>query len=131
MADQKIIEEWLYAADQDFGFASSCLADIETTYFGFICFHFQQSAEKYLKAYVVAKKLKFAKIHDLDALRIYCLGTDLVFENIRDECIYLSDYYLETRYPPMIPSELSRSESKKAKEAAERIGQLVKNSLKL
>ena len=50
MADKRIVEEWLYTADQDFGFANSSLEDLETTYFGFICFHFQQSAEKYLKS---------------------------------------------------------------------------------
>ena len=79
----------------------------------------------------MAKGLRFVKIHDLDALRKICQAVDPVFEKIKDECIYLSDFYLESRYPPMIPSGLSRQESNMAKEAANKIGQMVRNSLKL
>lgn len=72
MIDKKIVEEWLKKAQDDFDFASSNLSDPQNTFFSQICFHFQQSAEKYLKAYIVANELVFKKIHDLSELLRIC-----------------------------------------------------------
>ncbi|MCK4291916.1 MAG: HEPN domain-containing protein [Planctomycetes bacterium] len=53
----EIAKEWIEKADEDYGFAR---VGIECTdYFGQICFHFHQAAEKYLKAFIVANELKF------------------------------------------------------------------------
>ena len=49
MVDKQIINEWLAEADEDFNFASVNL-DERDKFYGRICFHFQQAAEKYLKA---------------------------------------------------------------------------------
>lgn len=48
MVDRRLIIEWLAKADEDYGFASSVIKD--SVYYGQICFHYQQAAEKYLKA---------------------------------------------------------------------------------
>lgn len=56
MVDKRVINEWLVKAQEDFGFASSVLDD--STYYAQICFHFQQAAEKYLKAFIVANELE-------------------------------------------------------------------------
>lgn len=64
MVDKKVIKEWLNKADEDIGFALKNLEDKSNTFYSQICFHFQQSAEKYLKAYIVAYELQFKKIHD-------------------------------------------------------------------
>ncbi len=64
MADPLIVTEWLDKADEDFDFAEVNLR----TGNGFcaqICFHFQQAAEKYLKAYIIHKGLAFERVHDL------------------------------------------------------------------
>lgn len=58
MVNPKIVKEWLDKADEDFGFASSYL-DKEDQFFGQICFHFHQAAEKYLKTFIVANELEF------------------------------------------------------------------------
>jgi len=50
MADPQLVQEWLNRADEDFGCADSVIE--ESPYFAQICFHFQQAAEKYLKAYI-------------------------------------------------------------------------------
>jgi HEPN domain-containing protein len=47
MVDRRLIIEWLAKADEDYGFASSVIKD--SVYYGQICFHYQQAAEKYLK----------------------------------------------------------------------------------
>ncbi len=51
MAHKLVVLEWLFKADQDFGFAKTILS-YPREYYDQICFHFQQAAEKYLKAYI-------------------------------------------------------------------------------
>jgi HEPN domain-containing protein len=67
MVDRGIIREWLSKAEEDFQFANINLKE-KKPFFAQICFHFHQSAEKYLKAYIIANDLEFQKIHDLALL---------------------------------------------------------------
>ncbi len=60
MVDRQIIDEWLAKAESDFQFAEIVLAE-EKEYYDHICFHFQQSAEKYLKTFIIANNLGFEK----------------------------------------------------------------------
>lgn len=129
MVKRKIFAEWLQLADEDFGFASTNLEDSQSTYFGLICFHFQQAAEKYLKAFIVANKLPFSKIHDLDTLRRLCQKKSNEFVQVTDECIFLSDFYIQTRYPVIWPVGITRNDAVKAQKAAGKIAGLVKNLL--
>ena len=48
MVDREIINEWRTKADDDFEFARINFEE-EKPFFAQICFHFHQSAEKYLK----------------------------------------------------------------------------------
>jgi HEPN domain-containing protein len=63
MRKNKIFREWLIKAEEDFGFARIALR--ETKYYAQICFHFNQAAEKYLKAFIIANHLEFRPIHNL------------------------------------------------------------------
>ena len=67
MTNKEIVQEWLAAADDDFHFALINFKEGKT-FFAQICFHPQQSAEKYLKSYIVAHELEFRKIHELPLL---------------------------------------------------------------
>jgi HEPN domain-containing protein len=49
MVDSKVITEWVEKANEDLEFARINLNE-NRPFFAQICFHFQQSAEKYLKA---------------------------------------------------------------------------------
>lgn len=66
----EVAREWLEKADEDFGFASTSIEG--TDFFAQICFHFQQAAEKYLKAFIIANKLKFRPVHNLLELLEIC-----------------------------------------------------------
>lgn len=129
MADRKVVDEWLRLADEDFGFAVSNLDDPATSYFAPICFHFHQAAEKYFKAFIVAHNLVFEKIHDLDVLRARCEANEPRFAESRDACLFLNDFYVETRYPIIVPVVMTREEAEGAKRAAEQIRSLVKELL--
>lgn len=129
MADKKIVNEWLILADEDFEFALVSLKGHDK-FFSKICFHFQQAAEKYLKAYIVAYDLPFRKIHDLTKLIKICGDKDKSFKDLQDEAKYLTDLYVDTRYPAIWPVGKTRDEAEKAQKAAKKIGDFVKKKLK-
>ena len=62
MADISIVNEWLKKADENFAFAESSLRG-GSEFYAQICFHFQQAAEKYLKAFIIFRQLPFNREH--------------------------------------------------------------------
>ncbi len=130
MVPNKIFKEWIKKADEDFGFASINLNNPSNPYYAQICYHFQQAAEKYLKAYIVAYNLEFKKIHDLPELLRICLQKEPSFSSLSQECEFLTDYYIDTRYPVHWPAKVNRKEAKEAKVSAKKIGSFVKDFLK-
>lgn len=128
MVDRKIVQEWLEKADEDFLYASASL-DEGLAFFSKICFHFQQSAEKYLKAYIVAFELEFRKIHDLIELLKICQAKDQSLSEISEACIFLNRYYIETRYPVHWPVQHTREAAEEAKKAARKIADFIKKKL--
>jgi len=130
MVDPGIVREWIDKAEEDFGFAVMNLKE-GNAFFAQICFHFQQAAEKYLKAFVVSRELEFRKVHDLDLLRRICQKADPSFDQLQDACLFLAAYYVETRYPVHWPTRFSREEARKASEATETIRSLVREKLGL
>jgi HEPN domain-containing protein len=128
MVDPLIPQEWLTKADEDFLFAEVNLKE-GRNFFPQICFHFQQAAEKYLKAFIVAKEIEFKKIHDLALLLKMAVSVDPCLEDLRDECEYLGAFYIEARYPVHWPVNFSYVEAQKAFEAALRIREKIKETL--
>lgn len=128
MVDKEIIQEWIQKADEDFKFA---LVNYEERkpFFAQICFHFQQAAEKYLKAYIVAHELDFRKIHDLVALLNICILKDPSFEKLSPDCEFLGTYYVDTRYPVHWPTNFSQEDTQKALDATRRIQSLLMQKL--
>jgi HEPN domain-containing protein len=129
MADLLIVEEWLAEAEEDFRFASVSLAEHDE-FFSRICFHFQQAAEKYLKAFIVARGLEFKKIHNLRVLLNICKKEDMGFGELQEECLFLNAFYVDTRYPAFWPVGRTREEAQKAQEAVKAIGDFVKEKLR-
>lgn len=128
MADIKIVKEWLVQAGEDFDFASFTLEESDR-FFSRICFHFQQAGEKYLKAFIVAYDLPFEKIHDLVRLLKICQKKDASFESLVEQVKFLTDFYVDTRYPTLWPVGRTRKEAEKAKEAIQTIRDFVKKKL--
>ena len=126
MADDRLVREWLDKADEDLAFARANFEE-GWNFHAQICFHFQQSAEKYLKAFVVANNLEFRKIHDLVALLTQCLNLAPSLADLRADCEYLNTFYIEVRYPVHWPTHYSHAETEKGLKAALRIQSLVKS----
>lgn len=127
MVDSNWAKKWLEKAESDFGFAASILPD--TTFYAQVCFHFQQAAEKFLKAYIVRYDLEFKKIHDLVQLLEICVKHNESFASLIDDCRSLTTLYFDTRYPVHWPSAVSKEEATKALEAARKIKVFIENLL--
>ena len=128
MVDVEIVQEWIEKAEEDFQFALANLQERDS-FFAQICFHFHQSAEKYLKAYIIAHDLEFRKAHDLPMLKRVCQTMDPAFGQLNESCEYLNTFYIETRYPVHCPTHFSREETEKAHQFAERIRSFAKQKL--
>ncbi|MGE5257210.1 MAG: HEPN domain-containing protein [Hyphomicrobiales bacterium] len=124
MAERKLIQEWLQKADEDLNFAASIIED--STFYAQICFHFQQAAEKYLKALVVADDLEFQKIHDLVTLLKICSASRPDIATLMPSCKLLNRFYTDTRYPVHWPTDYSKDKAAQAQAAAEKIRDTIK-----
>ncbi len=129
MADSKIVNEWLDKADEDFNFAEANLKD-ENNFYAQICFHFHQSAEKYLKAFIVAYNLEFEKIHDLIKLLKICAAKEPSLLFLLDNCTFLNTFYIDTRYPVHWPTNYTKEKALEAKQSVQEIGKMTKGLLK-
>lgn len=123
----EIVNEWIQKADEDLGFAEVGLR--HSNLFAQICFHFQQAAEKYLKAVIVAKELEFRPVHDLQELIVIIKEKLPEVETIAEDCAYLNPYYIDTRYPVRWPSNYDRSTAEAAAKAVGRIKTWVMDNI--
>ncbi|HAI87650.1 MAG TPA: DNA-binding protein [Firmicutes bacterium] len=90
--------EWKKMAEMGLGSAEHLL-NMHPTPMEVVCYHCQQSAEKYLKGYLVLHGNNPPRTHDLDELCKLCLDTHDGFGKIADQCSDLTAYGVQTRYP--------------------------------
>lgn len=128
MADPAVVREWLAKADEDFLFAEANLRE-GSEFYAQLCFHFQQAAEKYLKAYIIGHNLPFDRVHDLVHLLKTCSSHAPEFAELKEECILLNTAYIETRYPVHWPTAYSKETAEEAHRAAETIAQAVRKGI--
>lgn len=108
----KYLKNWLIKGNNDLKTAEIGLnqptGDIITDT---ICFHCQQAAEKFLKAYLIFKGKTFGKTHDLEYILELCKKEDSDFSNLPIGS--LTDYAVSLRYPDdfYLPSEKEASEA--------------------
>jgi HEPN domain-containing protein len=124
MADIGKIAEWINYADLDLGVADHMMKFYWPTPVEIICYHCQQSAEKYLKAYLVYEGIEEPPhIHYLPTLRGLCEINNEKFSDITVECDKLTQYAVVTRYPDEI--EITKKDVEEALKYAEEIKQFA------
>ena len=124
---REITSEWVIKAEDDYRSAEVLLYEIETPVIDTACFHCQQCAEKYLKAYLTEHEIDFPRHHDLIRLLGLCLSLDKSFETIRDHLRRLELYGVVIRYPGLtVPLEMAHE----AYENASRVREIMRKKLK-
>jgi HEPN domain-containing protein len=105
--------EWVAKAEADFATAQRESRVRKSPNYDGICFHYQQCAEKYLKARLCEAGIAFGKIHDLVVLLEQVLKVEPNWEIFREDVAYLSDFAVTFRYPGESADKKSAVESKR------------------
>jgi HEPN domain-containing protein len=122
-----IVRDWTNKADQDIRSAEALLLQDPPLLFP-SCFHSQQAAEKYLKAYLTHRQIEFPKTHSIREL-LNLVGT--VDDDITVKlhaAAELTPYGVDVRYPGDIP-EPTRSETEDALVLARMVCEVVMRRL--
>jgi HEPN domain-containing protein len=93
------LDEWIRKAEQDFQYAQIGMRQKNSPLYDGVCFHAQQCAEKYIKAFLVRHNIEFRKTHDLIELQRSCSQVDSAFSLITDPLKLLFVYAVDIRYP--------------------------------
>jgi len=119
----EFVRQWLSKAEEDFSAAKS-LITYGASFLSTVCFHSQQAAEKYLKAFLTYHQVEFPKTHDIDELLDLIAPTDKkLSESLRD-VIVLTNYGVDVRYPGDFPN-VTFSDAEEAIQMAEKVRRLV------
>ena len=94
----KQVARWTEKAEHDFVAAEHTLKIADQGLTDVVCFHCQQCAEKYLKALLLYRGVKFPRTHDLRLLWDLVVK-ELPLELERERVIPLNRYVIEGRYP--------------------------------
>jgi len=92
------VREWLEVADRDLD-SALLLNEAVRRHFEVICYLCAQAVEKYLKGFLVFNDIVPKKTHDLVLLNGFCFEIDNVFQNVYDECHFLTTFATDIRYP--------------------------------
>mgnify|MGYP001577137096 CR=1 FL=1 len=119
-------DDWLRKADSDLKAAEVlCKAqNLEAA-----AFHMQQAIEKCLKGYLLSKGWRLRRIHELDTLLDEAIAYKTDFKKFRPICEIATEYYLEERYPFLMPSELNRKELQKILEETKELAGFIKREI--
>jgi HEPN domain-containing protein len=119
----EFVRQWLLKAEEDLNAAKS-LMTYGDSFLSTVCFHSQQSAEKYLKAFLTYHQVEFPKTHDIDELLDLMTPIDAnLSESLRD-VIVLTHYGVNVRYPGELPNVTAR-DAQEAIQLAEKVRRLV------
>jgi len=92
----KYLHQWISKAEEDLLVVRQLIkADIPVK--GAIAYHCQQSAEKFLKAFLIFHGIETIKTHNIEFLLAQCKVFNISFADIDPG--NLTDYGVEVRYP--------------------------------
>jgi len=122
-------EAWISKAEGDYIGASALAKNRSKKIAHLTSFAAQQSAEKYLKAFLVEHNVAFPKTHDLaKELLPRCLNIDKSFSVLEPHLEFLDPYAVQFRYPGDI---VTPAEARDALKAAKSVRSFVRQKLAL
>jgi len=105
--DSRRYADWLNAAYDDLRAAKVLSKD--DTLNNATAFHCQQCVEKALKGFILSRTGNGVESHNLTWLCRRAVNLDKKFGQWLDESASLNKYYIETRYPTDVPTEIEDS----------------------
>lgn len=123
----ELVQQWMGKAEEDLNAAKSLVAYGET-FPSTACFHSQQAAEKYLKAFLTYHQVEFPKTHAIAQLLDLVAAINTSLSEFLRDTIVLTSYGVAIRYPCDFPSVTSH-DAQQAILLAEKVRKSVLESL--
>jgi len=123
-----LANKWIDKAEKDLLTAERELS-FKNPIIDTICFHCQQAAEKYLKAFLVYHQIYFTKTHRIMDLLELCNIADSSFKEELKDADDLTDYAVQIRYPD-VWLEPKIEDAKEALKIARKVEEFVLNKIK-
>lgn len=123
-----VTQDWADNAEGDWDVVSQLLRVRKRPNYDAVCFHAQQSAEKYLKARLSEANVVFPRTHDLLALLALALPVEPTWTALRPALGRLAFYSVDIRYPGLTAD---RDEAKEARRLCALVRKTIRPSLGL
>ena len=101
---QQTTLNWVRKAEADLRLARRAVEPPDPLWDG-VCFHAQQSVEKYLKAYLQEHGIRSPRTHELHTLADLIGSRIPNLVQLRSDLDWLSDYAVDIRYPDTVASQ--------------------------
>jgi len=126
ITDDQYLNQWIAKANEDLLVVDK-LTEFEIIAKASVCFHCQQSVEKFLKAFLIFNGKEIKKTHSIEYLLVECGDIDPDFMDIEPK--ELSDFGVEARSPGdrYIPSD---KETLEYKDLAHLVKKMVERKIK-
>jgi HEPN domain-containing protein len=121
------VREWVSYADGDLEFAYHGLKLETGQTYRIVAYHAQQSVEKYLKAYLVYRKIDFPYTHNITQILALC-GEIAEWTKEIEDAKSLTPYASTLRYPG-VDIKATREEAIRAVKIADHVREVVKSAL--
>ncbi len=118
--------EWVQKAEDDYVVAQKMLRARNHPVYDAVCFHAQQCAEKYLKAFLQEYEQDIPKTHKLLDLLKLCKEVDTSLEILLPDLREIERFSVNVRYPGM---NADKDEARTAFKAAQVVRALIRGHL--
>ena len=124
----KMVDEWVAKAEADYQGAVALNRRRREPLPDLVCYHAQQSAEKYMKAYLTLQGATPPTVHNLAALLGLCQSHDPALGVLVADARILNPYGVLIRYPGLSATKVDAAA---ALSAVRRVRRVVRRSLGL
>jgi HEPN domain-containing protein len=120
-------KDWFRIGDKELKRAENLLRLKDLTGAGF---NLHQAMEKYLKGFLLSRGWELRRVHELEVLLNEAIVYEASFEQFRDACLFITDFYTEDRYPFINSSAPSFVELQSTLKAAKRMIAFIRKLMK-
>lgn len=124
----ELVMEWVNKATGDYNSALREFRARKFPNYDAAGFHAQQCVEKYMKAILQLKNMRFEKVHDLLALLQLCLPVAPELELHKELLAFLNPFAVEFRYPG---ETATREQAREAIKAMKELRPIFEKSLNI
>ena len=125
VSKKEILQQWLHRDEEELESAVYLSKKHHPTPDETICYLCQQSAEKYLKAFIFYNDIEPDKTHDLKLLLEVCINYNTEFSKLFSNAYILTRYAVLPRYPNEL--QITKEDMKNAIANAKAVQEFVLN----